>query len=219
MIVRRQQYGAKQCTSSRAPNNMPHVLSLASCIARNVSRVSRWSFNHLTYAYVYRGDIPTSTPTPQARSPEPSTQEPAQVNPSRRKYIQQSVTPSSSTPDRPRSNRSRATQASPGTRKQTPSLVRTAWSPVTALTHLKLQISEKFGEAKKAWDADPKHHGSEAITPPRPRPKRAASTKLGTRWPVQQCKSGLVTGGLRSSSRGSANDGTTGAGSAGATLE
>jgi ribonuclease HI len=41
-----------------------------------------------------------------------------------------------------------------------------AWSPITSLAYVKLQISEKFRRSKKSWDEDPRHHGNEEIPPP-----------------------------------------------------
>jgi ribonuclease HI len=43
---------------------------------------------------------------------------------------------------------------------------RVAWSPITSLAYVKLQISEKFRKSKKSWDEDPRHHGNEEIPPP-----------------------------------------------------
>jgi len=46
---------------------------------------------------------------------------------------------------------------------------KTSWSQVTSIAHLRLQISNKFRRAKETWHANPDHHRTEEIPPPRNR--------------------------------------------------
>jgi len=43
---------------------------------------------------------------------------------------------------------------------------KSTWSPVASIAYLKLQVSEKFRNAKETWHAEPRHHGTEEIAPP-----------------------------------------------------
>jgi hypothetical protein len=43
---------------------------------------------------------------------------------------------------------------------------KTGHSKVMSMANLKLQISEKFRDAKEAWHKLPSHHGTEEIPPP-----------------------------------------------------
>lgn len=44
-----------------------------------------------------------------------------------------------------------------------------SWSRVISISHLKLQISERYRESKRIWHEDPRNHGTDEIPPPPPK--------------------------------------------------
>jgi hypothetical protein len=60
-------------------------------------------------------------------------------------------------------------QGTPGNEKADALAEKVGYSRIMSIAHLKLQISEKFRNAKESWQKALGHHGTEEIPPPAPK--------------------------------------------------